>query len=191
VVAEEVGKLARLSGTAAEEIRSLVDQGLQKVNDIASEINLKVDSGVKLTQECVNAFEGIQKRTDSLTNMVLTIQGAAQEQEIGVTKTKIANQNIESSTDVGREVSERTKSLSHAIRKEYEVLEQASSKLEGLIRFSQGWIAEGYNRKSKRHMTEIKPGGGPEASRLGTPDAFESVESASVSQVVEIKRDSA
>lgn len=139
VVAEEVGKLARVSGNAAEEIKQLIEVGVDKVKTFATEVQEKVEAGVGLTKECVAAFEGIQKRTDQLTHMVISIKGAAEEQENGISQTKLSNQNIERSTLVTRSAAERTEALATAIRREYSVLQQVAEKLDELVRLSQEW----------------------------------------------------
>ncbi len=152
VVAEEVGNLARMSGQAADEISNLVEEGMKRVNEVATEINSKVDQGTSLSGECVKSFKEIQTRAESLATMVDSIKNAAHEQERGLSQTKIANHNIEQATQDNQAVATQTSKLSEGISGEAQSLGDLMKAMGDLITVSQQWVQDStsqYQRKRK------------------------------------------
>lgn len=104
VVAEEVGNLAQMSGNAAKEITSMLDESILKVESIVSDTKQKVEhlildgkhkveSGTRIAKECGVVLEEIVKNVSSVTQMANEISTACQEQAQGVQEiTKAMNQ---------------------------------------------------------------------------------------------------
>lgn len=95
VVAEEVGNLAQMSGNAAKEISSMLDQGISKVRSIVQETKVsvqrqvdegksKVATGSKIAQECGSVLEGIVNSVSEVSRMSEEISVASSEQAQGV-----------------------------------------------------------------------------------------------------------
>jgi methyl-accepting chemotaxis protein len=95
VVAEEVGNLATMSGTAAQEITSLLDNSIKTVEDVVkrSKTNIgrmiqdgkeKVTTGTKVAQDCEGVFNEILENITNVSKMVNEISSASQEQSQGV-----------------------------------------------------------------------------------------------------------
>lgn len=95
VVAEEVGNLARMSGTAAKEISNLLQESIGKVDSIAKETKSKVDAlvakskqkvkqGNQTASDCNSALEEILDNVSSVDNLVNGISSASGEQAIGI-----------------------------------------------------------------------------------------------------------
>lgn len=95
VVAEEVGNLARMSGTAAKEISDMLGTSIQKVDAIVRETKSnverlvyigkeKVDAGTRIVGECSGVLEEIVGSISQVARMSSDISSASQEQAQGV-----------------------------------------------------------------------------------------------------------
>lgn len=104
VVAEEVGNLAQMSGTAAKEISKLLEvsiknvenmvtQSKSKLEALISASKSKIDEGKVTAHLCGNSLDEIVINVGSLNNLVSQIAIASQEQALGVQEiTKAMNQ---------------------------------------------------------------------------------------------------
>lgn len=116
VVAEEVSKLAEMSGKAAEEIRTLLEQSNVRVETIinSSRENVtrlvlkgeeKVQNGVKRADSCKQALDDINQNIEKMVEMSKQITEATKEQSLGVSEINTSleqiglatNQNADSS----------------------------------------------------------------------------------------------
>ena len=95
VVAEEVGNLAHMSGKAASEIKQLLDDSVQKVNqvikesqDIVEKLSViskeKISNGNILGSECLIAFEDIIGNVLRVDELINKIALSSKEQSSGV-----------------------------------------------------------------------------------------------------------
>jgi methyl-accepting chemotaxis protein len=95
VVAEEVGNLAHMSGKASGEISEMLDTSIKTVERIVFETNnkvqdlvkagkLKVDVGIKVSQECGRVLEEIVASVSSVSSMANEIAVSSQQQSVGV-----------------------------------------------------------------------------------------------------------
>jgi methyl-accepting chemotaxis protein len=95
VVAEEVGNLAVMSGTAANEIKGLLDESITKVNRIVSntkseveklmnEGREKIQTGISRAEECSNSLSEINKNVESVETLVSEVADASSEQSKGI-----------------------------------------------------------------------------------------------------------
>jgi methyl-accepting chemotaxis protein len=93
VVAEEVGNLARMSGAAAEEIAALLEESINKVNQMVADTKRNVDVGAEVARECGGVFEEIVQNVSSVSGMATEIATASGEQARGCSEiTKAMNQ---------------------------------------------------------------------------------------------------
>lgn len=104
VVAEEVGNLAQMSGNAANEISSMLESSIKKVQTIVadtkssmdsliSEGNQKINVGTKVAEECGTVLEEIVQNIAQINVMAEEISVASSEQAKGVNEiTKAINQ---------------------------------------------------------------------------------------------------
>ncbi|OFZ13998.1 MAG: hypothetical protein A2Z20_10235 [Bdellovibrionales bacterium RBG_16_40_8] len=130
VVAEEVGKLAQISGSAAKEISTLLDSSVQQVDKIAETIQDKVknlvdaarvdfDSGITIAERCVHSLEEIVEQSSVVNKTASEISEAASEQSHQVQEiasaigrvshqaklnSQIATHNSKSSTELSAQV---------------------------------------------------------------------------------------
>jgi methyl-accepting chemotaxis protein len=95
VVAEEVGKLAQMSGAASNEINSIVERSVSsvvdslekaknKVEKLTKDISLKSEIGYKYSMSCEEIFNTISEKILETHLMIQEITSATNEQAIGV-----------------------------------------------------------------------------------------------------------
>lgn len=144
VVAEEVGNLAKMSGTAADEISSLLGNSLDKVtriveesgkeiNSSMSESKVKIEESVSLSSECQNIFNSVLKNFEAVSANSSEVAAASKEQLAGVEEvsnamieiTAAANQTNQSSSDV--------ETASHDLKKAVKEISVNITDLESLV----------------------------------------------------------
>ena len=86
VVAEEVGNLARLSGKAAQEIHSLIDQSTKQVQTMVSVTKESIAEGIAVTERCRATFESISGGVNRVASMMDAIALSANEQQQGISQ---------------------------------------------------------------------------------------------------------
>ena len=95
VVAEEVGNLARMSGTAAKEISDMLEESIHKVEEIVDRTKTrvekfvligkeKVQSGTVVANHCNDILDEIVTNVESVNSLVTEISVASQEQAGGI-----------------------------------------------------------------------------------------------------------
>jgi methyl-accepting chemotaxis protein len=138
VVAEEVGNLAQMSGKAAHEISSLLDESIQKVNAIVNEMKGRVESlvsigkarvetGMETARRCGEVLDEIVKNVSSVSQMVSEISIASNEQAQGV-------QEINKAMTQMDEVTQQNSSASHQVAQAAEHLSLQAQELRGYVR---------------------------------------------------------
>jgi methyl-accepting chemotaxis protein len=116
VVAEEVAKLAEMSGKAAEEIRALLEQSNVRVESIitSSQENItklvtsgeaKVLDGVKTAEGCKRALDEINQNITEMVMMSKQITDATKEQSMGVSEINSALEQIGLATNQNADAS--------------------------------------------------------------------------------------
>ncbi len=121
VVAEEVGNLAKMSGTASTEISTMLDNSLHKVKSIIDEtksnienISKKSENSVKKGEEisikCSNVFEKIYVNSEEVNNLVNEIANSAQEQAKGVQEINNAMNELDSVTHQNSTIAQKSSS---------------------------------------------------------------------------------
>ena len=109
VVAEEVGKLAEMSGRSATEISHLLTQSIGRVESIVqdtqhsvsmciNEGNAKVQSGIKIANECRLVLSEVSETIQKASVVAREISVASDEQKIGVTEILKAVNQLDSIT---------------------------------------------------------------------------------------------
>jgi methyl-accepting chemotaxis protein len=111
VVAEEVGNLAMMSGNAAKEINSMLDESARRVEAIVTETKTKVnhliaqgknkiDNGAHTARDCGAVLEQIVLGVESTVQMAKEISSASQEQDQGVREITKAMSQLEQVTQM-------------------------------------------------------------------------------------------
>lgn len=149
VVAEEVGNLAQMSGNAAKEIGTLLEDSLQKVNGIVSETRSKVerlvgeakvtvDSGAKVARECGTVLEEIVENVATVATMASEISAASNEQSRGVSEITKAMNQLNQVTQSNAASSEEAASAAEELAAQADSLKKSVDDLARTIHGSQG-----------------------------------------------------
>lgn len=137
VVAEEVGNLAEMSGKAAKEISTLLDNSISKVEDIVTNTKTKVDvlvrtakekvdNGTHIAHSCSNILDEIVQSVSSMTQMASEIAMACKEQAVGINEINKAVGQLD-------EVTQSNSSSSNIISSAATELDQTTSELSSTI----------------------------------------------------------
>lgn len=109
VVAQEVGNLAQMSGNAANEIKGLLEESIEKVNAIVDTTKVqvarlvndgkeKIKVGVARARECDQALTEINNKVSSVEELVAEVAHASGEQSTGITEVNKAMSQIDEVT---------------------------------------------------------------------------------------------
>jgi methyl-accepting chemotaxis protein len=90
VVAAEVGNLAQMSGNAAKEIQTLLDESRAQVQSILERTQERVTEGQSVSADALATFAEIAKTIEGISEQIRSINQATQEQDIGVKQTSTA-----------------------------------------------------------------------------------------------------
>lgn len=150
VVAEEVGKLAQMSGAAANEISGIVEQSItvvqaaiqttkSKIEVLTRETAAKSEVGYSNSKQCEKLFEDMASRITETTRVIGEISIAMKEQSIGVGQLdrsihelqEVANRNrlvASQTTEHAKEFEHQTASLSDTVKAISRIQNQAAKK---------------------------------------------------------------
>lgn len=98
VVAEEVGNLAQMSGAAAKEIKSLLDDSQKQVLSIVEVTKSRSEDGQQVSKEAQITFEAIAAEIKTVSSQIENISDAAREQENGVQQTSVSMNKLDEAT---------------------------------------------------------------------------------------------
>ncbi len=140
VVAEEVGNLAQMSGTAAQEISSLLEGSVSKVEQIVkdtqhkvesliSDGKSKVDSGVEVANECSSVLGNIVEQVSKVTGLVNEIAQASKEQSLGVAEINKAMAQLDMVTQQNSTSSQESAASAEVLSSQAQSLELAVDEL--------------------------------------------------------------
>ena len=133
VVAEEVGKLAAMSGRAAEDIRTLLESSVSEVTLAVTATHQKLLEGQLASKECEKSFSQMSNSLGKISNSAHAISEATREQMTGVRHTGSAMRELERITQGnaagGMALQKEEKDLSLSSQS----LNRAVEKLNGII----------------------------------------------------------
>lgn len=124
IVAEEIGKLAQVSGSSADEISKIVEKSIHMVQTALKNTHQKVDSlttvtinqsekGYKESKSCEHVFTQIAIKITEINEMANEISVATEEQSLGITQLDHAICKLQEVADRNRLVA--SQSTEHAI----------------------------------------------------------------------------
>lgn len=146
VVAEEVGNLAQMSGNAAKEISSMLDESQRKTAQIVKETESKVeelihksrekiDQGKRTANECNTSLEEIAKNVKLVDEMVSEISRASEEQSNGIKEIAKAMGQLDITTSENSKISQESSSSSIEVNAKSEELK---TQVESLLKLVNG-----------------------------------------------------
>lgn len=157
VVAEEVGNLAQMSGKAAKDIESLLNDSVSRVDVIVNQNRNSVTSsfetsrkkivhGVETARRCDTVFGKVVENIEKMSILMMEVTKASQEQETGIQNISSAMHVLESSTQENADTAEKTADYA-------EQLTQEAEKLSGIVisleRSVYGDKTQGHHRDRK------------------------------------------
>lgn len=165
VVAEEVGSLAQMSGNAAKEISTLLEESVRKVNQIVNESKSRVDrmihvskdkveQGSKIARECNEALEEILTNVDSVDTLVSEISVASQEQSTGIKEISKAVGQMESVTQQNSSVAQASAASAEQLKGQASGLNEIVTTLVFEVN---GKGADLGNQSSSFHSADVVP----------------------------------
>lgn len=160
IVAEEVGNLAQMSGNAAEEISSMLNDSILKVQNIVNETKQnvesfiqdgknKVDTGSKVAQDCGNVLSEIVENVADVTRMANEIATACQEQALGIQEITKAMGQLDQVTQTNAATSEETASAAEELSSQAESLRATVGTLVQEIKGSGAQVQSNFQATAK------------------------------------------
>lgn len=144
VVAEEVGNLAAMSGNAAKEISTLLDQSIQQVQTIVADTQNKIETlfegsktrlqeGTNIAHECEQGLSEIRQSVSTAETLSKKIAQAALEQNKGVEQINVALTQLEQLTQTNSQAADQTSGLSQDLSAQAGALKEAVQRLGTII----------------------------------------------------------
>ena len=145
VVAEEVGNLARMSGSAAEEIGSLLEKNTQKVKEIVDKSRSGIDGliaqgketvseGTNRVQRCDETFTAILDDSSAVCAMMSEISTSSQEQSQGVQEVTLAIGQLDQATHENAALATKFASASRQMSEQATELQALVLELDAAVR---------------------------------------------------------
>jgi PAS domain S-box-containing protein len=116
VVASEVRSLAQRSATAAKEIKSLIGDSVEKV-----------DNGTRLVEQAGRTMEDVVGSVKQVTEIIATISAASEEQSSGIEQVNLAINQMDEVTQQNAALVEEASASAHALEQQAENLSRTVS----------------------------------------------------------------
>lgn len=175
VVAEEVGSLAQMSGTAAKEITSLLGQSTQEVrrlvdetktcaDDIVQSANKSVHEGSQVATTCEQVLRDIVEASNTVSSAISEIAVAAKEQSTAVSEISTAINEIDHTTQVAASSGKSSAAAADELAERTKKISGLASSLESLVKGRQvlpkfEWVKEysiGIDDMDQQHIELIR-----------------------------------
>ena len=155
VVAEEVGHLAELSGHAAKEIESLIDQSKKEVSQIVEMTLARVTEGHRVSNESLNIFSKLTSSISEVDNQIEGIAQATKEQNLGIKQSSIALSEMDNIAQKTRDIAQEASSCSVQLGQENQKLKFLLASFDSLLNGRKLDAALKIN--SKKEILDIRP----------------------------------
>lgn len=137
VVAEEIGNLARMSGSAAKEIATLLEDSVKKVKAIVEETktktealvhesNTNVEEGLQVALQCGDVFSEIVTNIGTLSTSVEEIAVASEQQAKGLKQINLAMNQLDQVSHNNLNSARETASVTDELLRSAEAVAQAT-----------------------------------------------------------------
>lgn len=169
VVAQEVGNLAEMSGNAAKEITSMLENSIRKVETIVTETKSKVDHliqngkikvevGKETARRCGQTLDEIVGLVREVNLMVSEISTASQEQSQGVSEINKAMTQMDQVTQMNATSAQDTASAASVLSDEAFSLKTMVEDLSATIHGHGDQSVDHLNHKKPKKMVSEKKG---------------------------------
>lgn len=133
VVAEEVSRLASTSGSAAQEIQTLLDNSKKQVNEIISNTSSVVGNGHEVATNALAIFKEIVGSINEINEHIRGIVQAGTEELDGIKKTSVALHQLDRSSQDNSKVSANTSLYASHLRQLNIKIREAMFILENIV----------------------------------------------------------
>ncbi len=126
VVAEEVGNLAQMSGTAAKEIQLLIADSHKAVQQIIEVTQSRTTESQTVASEALGAFSEIASGVRAINERLQGVGQATKEQELGISQITVAMNQMDQTTQrnsaIAGEANELVKILASVSERNYKIM---------------------------------------------------------------------
>jgi methyl-accepting chemotaxis protein len=133
VVAEEVGNLAKVSGSAAKDIELMLQDSQKQVQDILDSLHQKIEKSSTVSNQAVSNFKDISQEIEIIVSQIRGITDACAQQELGVQQTSTAMSQIDIATQKNSATAQETLGAAKRLADENTKLKDISSNIYSLI----------------------------------------------------------
>jgi hypothetical protein len=133
VVAEEVGNLAKVSGSAAKDIELMLQDSQKQVQDILSGLQDKIEKSSTVSGQAVSNFKDISNEIDVILTQIRGITDACAQQELGIQQTSTAMSQIDVATQKNSSTAQETLGAAKKLADENTKLKDISVSIYSLI----------------------------------------------------------
>ena len=144
IVAEEVGKLASISGQSAVEIQELLTDGINKVKQLTNETqkdmdlitqdNLsKIKTGTEVANKCSQQFEELAQKIQESGEYSSSVLQASHDQFISIKEITAAIEQLNQVTESNLHISEDTNTSAMGLKSDSEDLKEIAQHVEKTV----------------------------------------------------------
>lgn len=166
VVAEEVGSLAQMSGNAAQDISSMLEESIRKVESIANESSTsiarmaeegkqKVEIGTKIAYECGQVLEEIVVEIENVSLKSEEIAKASLEQMQGIHEITKAMHSLDQATQQNSSATEQASSAAEQLSAQAEALNLIVRQLSVAVYGVHSNASEGGSEKVANYFNNV------------------------------------
>jgi methyl-accepting chemotaxis protein len=157
VVAEEVGNLADISGNAAKEIQSLLEDSKKQVARIVELTRSRVSDGQVVSKESQDNFNEIAREIQAVSGLVTSINDATKQQRTGVEQTSTAMAEMDQASQKVNELSQESSQAAFALTRQSNELRDITVELETCIYGAS--VSNGEDSRTARNGDDYLAGG--------------------------------
>ena len=155
VVAEEVGKLAEMSGAAAAEISTLLTSSRQTIASSIKQSQDLIKEGLDKSNEVSDIFSMISEDIKQIDGNTKDIMHASSEQQMGIEQVNTAINEIDQSVQQNAQSAETAENQATGLGNNSENLAKATSNLVRLV-FGYKGLEEGAIKSTSNRKVQIK-----------------------------------
>ncbi|RYZ57960.1 MAG: hypothetical protein EOP07_08420 [Proteobacteria bacterium] len=145
VVAEEVGNLAQMSGTAAKDISGLIEASVRSVSKTVDSSRLgisqlmgesvkRLEAGQVVADECDRSFKIVAEQVEEVRARSEDISNAIDEQTQGLSEIGSAIEVFNNSIQENARAAKETAEIANGVREQFADLDQLMKELSSLVR---------------------------------------------------------
>ena len=122
IVAEEIGKLAKVSGSAAQEIDTLIQKSRNEVMDVVKVTQEKLKHSNQISEKVADAFESISHVMEQIAQSAQSTAAAAGEQTVGMEQINRAAGSMGEATELNKQSAQKLADYAQTLAAEAGVL---------------------------------------------------------------------